>query len=237
MKTKILIFFLVIFSLSAACHAEHPSFAEALQINKAMIMLESRDEFKQEQGYKDVKELGEITIPYLIKALGDKNINFDSRALMCDLLGEWKADKAVTALVGQLDCVSTKVRAAACGALGKIGDPEAVLPLSRVVTDDSSQGVRQVSALALGEIGSDKALPALIIALRDDYKSVQVSALHSLKKITGEDFDRSYGEWQNWYNYSSAFAGPLSVGGREEVFVGPADVGFSGFTLMLGLDY
>ena len=200
MKTKLLIIVLTIFSLSITCHAEQPSFAEALQINKAMIRLESRDGLKQEQGYQDVKELGEVTIPYLIKALEDKNINFESRALMCDLLGEWKANGAVPVLIGQLNCVSAKVRAAASRSLGKIGDPSAVLPLSRVVTDDSSQGVRQVSALALGEIGSKKALPALIIALRDDYKSVQVSALHSLKKITGEDFERSYGEWQNWYN-------------------------------------
>ena len=44
-------------------------------------------------------------------------------------------------------------------------------------------------------------------------------------------------EWQNWYNYSSAFSGPLDLGGREEVFVGPADVGFSGFTVGVGLDY
>jgi hypothetical protein len=44
-------------------------------------------------------------------------------------------------------------------------------------------------------------------------------------------------EWQNWYNYSSAFAGPLDPGGGEEVYAGPADVGFSGFTLMVGLDY
>jgi hypothetical protein len=44
-------------------------------------------------------------------------------------------------------------------------------------------------------------------------------------------------EWQNWYNYSSAFPGPLSADGNEEVFVGPADVGFNGFSVMVGLDY
>jgi hypothetical protein len=49
-------------------------------------------------------------------------------------------------------------------------------------------------------------------------------------------------EWQNWFNYSSAFVGPVNPHAAagdspEEVFVGPADVGFNGWTLMLGIEY
>ena len=202
MKTRIfIIVFLLVFALSQPCFAaQGVSFTKSLEIDKAVNKLESRDLWTQKQGYLEVKKLGEITVPRLLKALKNKNVSFEATTLMCDLLGEWKAAEAVPELIVLLESASERVRAASCRALGKIGDPQAVLALSKTVTDDPSQGVRQACALALGEIGDKKAVPALINALRDDYRNVQISALHSLKKLTGENFDRSYGEWQNWYN-------------------------------------
>lgn len=50
-------------------------------------------------------------------------------------------------------------------------------------------------------------------------------------------------EWQNWYNYSSAFVGPVdlvnataSPASGESTFVGPADVGFSGVAFSLSIE-
>lgn len=48
---------------------------------------------------------------------------------------------------------------------------------------------------------------------------------------------RSGYEWQNWQNFSSSFTGPMDPGASEEIFTGPADVGFDGFTLSLAFDY
>ncbi len=45
-------------------------------------------------------------------------------------------------------------------------------------------------------------------------------------------------EWQNWFNYSSAFT-PVTTtppGNPPASFAGPADVGFGGFTLMAGIE-
>ena len=52
-------------------------------------------------------------------------------------------------------------------------------------------------------------------------------------------FGRIGYEWQTWYNYSSSFAGPvdtpvLSLG--ESIFTGPADVGFHGATVSIGIE-
>lgn len=43
---------------------------------------------------------------------------------------------------------------------------------------------------------------------------------------------RAGGEWQNWFNYSSAFSGT-----DENVFEGLSDVGLGGFLLGVGLDF
>ena len=44
-------------------------------------------------------------------------------------------------------------------------------------------------------------------------------------------------EWQNWYNYSSAFTPVTTAPGNAPAsFAGTSDVGFSGFTLSLGLE-
>ncbi|GEM_PF-1549337 len=44
-------------------------------------------------------------------------------------------------------------------------------------------------------------------------------------------------EWQNWYNFSSAFDGPPPINTTIDYFVGPSDVGFGGFVLALGVNY
>ncbi len=52
-------------------------------------------------------------------------------------------------------------------------------------------------------------------------------------------FARAGFEWQNWYNYSSSFAGPIDTPGPslgESIFTGPADVGFHGFTISVGIE-
>jgi hypothetical protein len=45
-------------------------------------------------------------------------------------------------------------------------------------------------------------------------------------------FVRLQAEWQTWYNYSSAFT---DVENGEDTFAGPADVGFAGIGLGIGL--
>ena len=44
-------------------------------------------------------------------------------------------------------------------------------------------------------------------------------------------FARVAGEWQNWYNYSSAFS-PLD---GEDAYGGASDVGFGGISVSLGI--
>ncbi len=65
--------------------------------------------------------------------------------------------------------------------------------------EDPNQSVREESAVALGKIGDQKAVPVLIEALKDDYKNVQLATARALTTLTGEDFGRDYDGWVKWY--------------------------------------
>lgn len=56
-------------------------------------------------------------------------------------------------------------------------------------------------------------------------------------------FARSGVEWQNWWNFSSAYAANVNPAGgvladvADSIYGGPADIGFAGLTFSLGLSY
>jgi len=68
--------------------------------------------------------------------------------------------------------------------LGKIGDPEAVGPLSGVLLEDNDWEVRERASGALGRIGHPKAVDPLAHALyRDDDHDVRAAAADALRAI------------------------------------------------------
>jgi cyclophilin family peptidyl-prolyl cis-trans isomerase/HEAT repeat protein len=77
------------------------------------------------------------------------------------------------------------VRAHAALAAGRIGNDEAVAPLSLLLKDEDEQ-VRAMAAFALGEIESAKGADVLVAILRDEAISgeVRARAVESLGKIT-----------------------------------------------------
>ena len=76
------------------------------------------------------------------------------------------------------------LRLHACEALGKMGEEEAVEPLSLLMLHDRDAAVRQDAARALGGNGSPKSLEALLQALQDiDVRPFAVEALGKLKLI------------------------------------------------------
>jgi HEAT repeat protein len=71
------------------------------------------------------------------------------------------------------------LRARACHALGRIGDPSALASVVTALADEAWP-VRAMAAKALGWIGSAKAVDPLCIALRDSEWWVRSNAAHSL---------------------------------------------------------
>lgn len=69
----------------------------------------------------------------------------------------------------------------------------------RMLKEDRSNITRASCAHALGvdkDIGS---VPALIMALEDDYKEVRIYALESLKGISGQNYGYDQEAWNHWF--------------------------------------
>lgn len=119
--------------------------------------------------YKD-----ERTKPILIEALEYTDDDFDRATIAAGVLGEMKAKEAVEPLIKAAEKPLTiKSRAnnaklAAMRALVKIGDPQAVPVLTKILTtsaDEQDFALNQKAALALAEFRDPRAIPALIKGL------------------------------------------------------------------------
>lgn len=84
-----------------------------------------------------------------------------------------------TDLIRLLADEEARVRRRAALALGRVGLPEAVMPLADLLADEN-RDVRQMAAFALGLIGDPSARPRLVAALRDPDAGVQGRAAEAL---------------------------------------------------------
>jgi HEAT repeat protein len=147
--------------------------------------------------------LGAPAIPYLTMALADEQIlvrNKASNALMlmewqpsseeqagqfCAAQGDWDkcvqlGDAAVPFLAEELNNSNSKRKIASAQALGKIGTPSSIEPLSAAL-DDASQNVRIAAVNALAQINDPSALNSLITALDNSNRFVRLEAAQSLE--------------------------------------------------------
>jgi len=102
----------------------------------------------------------------------------------------WMAVGARAARADQIEALahtletdpSEKARIAAGLALGRRGDPRALSPFIRALSD-SSAVVRGLAAAALGHLGDVRAIPALERVLSDDSESVRARAREALDQL------------------------------------------------------
>ena len=95
-----------------------------------------------------------------------------------------KREKDIQALIRSLQYRGdTAVRAEAAGALGQLGDLQAVTPLISVLQGDSDPYVRSIAARALGNLGDARARDALMYCLDNDMHQVSLEAIEALSKI------------------------------------------------------
>jgi len=87
------------------------------------------------------------------------------------------------AFIQALTHTSSNVRETAATALGKIKDPRAVTPLTKVLLRDRNPAVRLAAVKALGEIGDIRAVLPLTEALDDSVDDVRDEAKNALKRI------------------------------------------------------
>ena len=148
-KLRILVFTVLILFVGAAFYeAEALSSIQIKRIQEAIAKIQNPARGMQRQGYKEIKYIGIDSAPYLSETLKDRAMNFDSRTIICDILGEFKYKEAVPDLIYTLKNESDTVRTAACKALGQIADPSATDALLSML-GDAQPNVRAEALTAL----------------------------------------------------------------------------------------
>ncbi len=106
-----------------------------------------------------------------------------------DILGAREANAAVSTMSRMLFLRSTEpiVKLHLIAAVGRIGDSQATLPVMQYLGEDQDERGRGTAVFALGEIGSDAAVPLLNKVIAEDQSPmVQRLAKEALQKIDGE---------------------------------------------------
>jgi HEAT repeat protein len=153
-------------------------------------------------------------IPALIRLLGHKDPTIQWKA--AEALGTFDST-ATMLLLDALDSPQGTTRLGAIEALSMIRDIRAREPLIRVLNQDPMTEVRWAAALALGEIGSQEAIPPLVRLLRDENRYIRYGAAEALVKLgwqPDDEMDHIYHlialqEWDSVRKYGSAATGPL----------------------------
>jgi HEAT repeat protein len=125
-----------------------------------------------------LKQAGDI--PSLIRLLNSTDPAVQWHA--AEALGTC-GERAVPLLLEALESRPVPVRLGAIEALGTIRNNRAVIPLLSVLSRDMSLEVRWAAVLALGEIGSSDAIPALVPLLKDPNRYLRHGAATTLGRL------------------------------------------------------
>ena len=153
-------------------------------------------------------------IPALIRLLGNKDPSVQWHA--AEALGTL-GSRATPLLSGALHSTNPMIRLGAVEAFSTIRDTGSVEPLIGIMFHDPILEVRWAAALALGEIGSPRAIPSLVRVLRDDSRYLRYGAAQALSRLDWQpdnETDRIYlliarGDWDSVRNYGAAATLPL----------------------------
>ena len=119
--------------------------------------------------------------------MSDPDVRVKVKAI--DILGAREANDAVTPMSTMLFLRSTEpiVKLHLVAALGRIGDAQGALPVMQYLGEDQDERGRGTAVFALGEIGSDKAVPLLnAVVAQDQSPMVRRLAKEALQKVSGE---------------------------------------------------
>ena len=135
----------------------------------------------------------------LIEMLGSRYER--ERIAAADVLGKLEARAAASAVTRTMEDESRAVRVAAIVAAGKIRTPEAVDRLVEVIRAGHEKGERPQAVIALGLIGDERAVPAVIRALDD--RRLRGWAIEALGRIAGSDAEAAIRHaqipaWHRW---------------------------------------
>jgi len=156
----------------------------------------SPEELHKRAILKHLHELGKQSLPPLIRALKDPDVQMRRNAALefLNLAGGFAVElrpkldisEALPDLIQALNDSDSSVRAWTAQAIGEIGpNAKGAIPALVTLLNDPDEGPRNSSCLALGKIGpaAREALPALRQALSDPSMDVRRFAQQAIDKI------------------------------------------------------
>lgn len=135
----------------------------------------------------------------LVERLSNQGEPIATRAILCRTLGELRAKEALPALRGALGDGSPVVRAEAARALGKIGEHDDEVILSRIAVADTQQECRIAAIDGIGTLKSSN--PAVLTTLLDlmspkSDAALRFAAHQAIVKSVGKDLGVELEPWQ-----------------------------------------
>ena len=186
-------------------------FATAEALQKLSWSPETEDEKASycvaSQKWDECSLLGKIVIPDLIVALGDENRSIRNKASNALMLMEWQpgsneekakycsaqrswdkcielGEAAIPYLSRELENSDVSQRIDVIQALGNIGIPPCIEPLTAAL-QDSSQDVRIAAVHALAQIKDSRSVGSLVKALDNSNRFVRLEAAQALEEHIG----------------------------------------------------
>ncbi len=123
-------------------------------------------------------------------------------------MSEFRTPMADRVLLAGLKDADERVRIACCRAIGTRRNEAFVPPLAGVLRDAEDLDVRLAAAAALGDIGSDAALAALVVALDDRDPALQYAGVQAMRSASDENLGNEVAAWRQ---YAIALAPGASV--------------------------
>jgi hypothetical protein len=147
--------------------------------------------------YEDDQQKAEA-VKTLIEKLEKGNEPVASRAVIIHTLGVLGDHTAREAIVKAVSDPEGVIRAQACRALGRVGQPEDATILTRVMTVDTLEDCRIAAIEALGVLKpKDPRITRVLVAgMEHDDPATRLASLNALKRITGRDLGVEAAAWQ-----------------------------------------
>ena len=122
----------------------------------------------------------------LVRRIEDNRSPAVMRVLALNLLADFHGQRAIEVTRTRLSTINEvdgDVRLAAIQILGLLGDRGSIVALMKLLSNDQSESLRRVAALALGNMQAAEAVESLTTCARDKAQSVATAAIEALGKI------------------------------------------------------
>ncbi|HOW26992.1 MAG TPA: HEAT repeat domain-containing protein [Elusimicrobiota bacterium] len=130
------------------------------------------------------KKAADAEMSPLQKSIGDlRSKDAAIRLQAAEELGRLRDVRAIPPLLLALSDADENVRSSSARTLGLMRTKDASKELSRLVTDDPTDQVRQSAVVALGFIADETTVPSLVKALKDAYVGVRYAACQALATL------------------------------------------------------